>query len=353
MLDLFSSNPAFSITSLTMALNRFPFQPGRIGELALYNERRLSTISTVIEIMNNRLALIPSVPRGSPPTANVEDRRQLVPFLVPHFPLRDTIMADSLQGVRAFGTEDQLTPVMQKVDERLASMGRRHDVTLEWLRLGGVKGLIVTRVDPVTGAPLTSIDLFAAFGLVPPPVLAWPIRIPPGTPALDNIAYAGPLTQLIQDLTRMIANELGAGGFSHIHGLAGSEFMDCFTKHPEIRQSYINTPQASGLRDPTWMRVVAHRELIIEEYRGQVGNVPFVLPNQCHFFPVGVPDLFIEAYAPADYVETVNTVALPRYAKQRILDYDKGVELETQQNVLPICTIPMVLRTAELQDYVP
>lgn len=346
MLDIFSTSPAFSLTSLTLAMNRFPFQPGRVGQLGLFTEKRLPTTTTVIEQKNNRLALVPATARGGPPVANVEDRRHLVPFIVPHFPMRDTVMADSILGIRSFGTEDQLETMQAVVNDRLASMNRHHDTTLEWLRLGATRGIVVTRVDPATGVPESQIDLFDAFGVPAPPPYNWPIIIAPGTPDLDNIAYAGELTAMINTLVRDVADELGAGGWSHIHGFAGATFMDAFTMHPEIRQTYLNTPQASGLRDPTWMRVVAHREVIIEEYRGRVGTLPFVAADQCIFFPVGVPDLFIEAYAPADYVETVNTLALPRYAKQRLLDFGKGIEIETQQNVLPMCTIPRALRTA-------
>ena len=129
MLDIFSSNPAFSVTSLTMALNRMPFQPGRIGELGLFSARRLSTISTTIEVKNNRLAFVPSAPRGSPPAQNVEDRRQLIPFLVPHFPLGDTLMADEIQGVRAFGTEDSLEAINTKVAEKLAKVRAREPLS--------------------------------------------------------------------------------------------------------------------------------------------------------------------------------------------------------------------------------
>jgi Phage major capsid protein E len=349
MLDIFGTDPAFSMTSLTMAMNKFPFMPGRIGALNLFSERRLSVITTVIEVRNNRLALIPSQPRGAPPIANVEDRRHLVPFVVPHFPIRDTVMADQVLGVRAFGTEDQLLGVQQVVDERLASMSRKHDVTLEWLRLGAVGGIVVTRVNPATGVPEAQIDLYDAFGMVQPPPLNWPIIIPPGAvtvPPRDEMAYGNELTAMITGMVREIANELGAGSFSYIHGIAGSVFMDAFAAHPEVRSTYLNQPAASALRDPTWMRQVAYREVIIEEYRGQIGNIPFVAPDQCKFFPVGVPDLFVEIYAPADYIEAVNTLALPRYAKQRILDFEKGVEMESQQNVLPMCTAPNVLRTA-------
>jgi hypothetical protein len=366
MLDIFSTNPAFSVTSLTLALNRMPFQPGRIGDLGLYSDRRLSTTTTTVEVKNNRLALIPSQPRGTPPTQNVEDRRELVPFLIPHFPLADTIMADEVQGVRAFGTEDTLEPVLQKVNEHLASMGRKHDVTLEYLRLGGVKGLVITRTDPLTGLPLVAIDLRNAFGLpqkpmppVPPSTSRydadWPIVMPAGMGA-DDIVVAqnmGSLTQLILDLVRLIADRLGAQGFSSIHGICGRNFFDAFYKHPELRSTFLNQPAANSLRDPLWMRQIAFREIILEEYRGRIGQVQFVEDDYCHFFPVGVPDLFIEAYAPADYMETVNTIAIPRYAKQQLMRFDKGVEIETQQNVLPICSLPDVLMTVRAVPYDP
>jgi hypothetical protein len=349
MLDVFSTDPAFSMTSLTLAMNRFPFVPGRIGQLNMFTEKRLSVITTTIEQKNNRLALIPSQPRGAPPIAYVEDRRHLVPFIVPHFPIRDTVMADQVLGVRAFGTEDQLLGVQQVVDEHLAGMSRLHDVTLEWLRLGACRGIVITRVNPLTGVPEAQIDLFDAFNVVQPPPYQWPIAIPPGVatvPPRDEIAYSNELTTLVNTLVRDIATELGDGTFNHIHGLAGPIFIDAFSTHPEVRQTYLGYPAAANLRDPSWMRTVTFREVVIEEYRGQVGNIPFIAPNECAFFPVGVPGLFMEAYAPADYVETVNTLALPRYAKQRVLDFDKGIEMESQQNVLPMCTIPRVLRTA-------
>jgi major capsid protein E len=368
MLDIFSSNPAFSVTSLTLALNRFPFIPGRIGDLGLFVPRRLTTVSTTVEVKSGRLALVPSMPRGAPPIQNVDDRRQLVPFLVPHFPLSDTLMADEVQGVRAFGTEDMLEPLQQRMDEKLESMGRKQDVTLEYLRLGAVKGLVVTRVNPLNGAPEVAIDMRQAFGMPAKPLVTpgpgavpipydvdWPIIFTPtGTAAdlqlLQLIALNGELTQLILTLTRLMANRLGAAGFTSIHGICGSDFFDAFYKHPEIRSTYVNYPAAATLRDPLWMRQIAFREIILEEYRGHIGGIPFVEPDMCHFFPVGVPELFVEAYSPADYIETVNTIALPRYAKQEVIPFGKGIMIETQQNVLPICSLPDCLLTARVVD---
>lgn len=294
---------------------------------------------------------MPELPRGAPPTPNVEDRAILVPFRVPHFPIRDTVFADAVQNIRAFGSENTLEAVQSVINEREASMGLKLDVTLEYLRLGAVKGTIITAVDRVTGVPLITVDLFRAFGVEPQPVLEWPI-VGAGRIGQENPAWDGQLTNLVNDLGRRMGDELPGGMLTRIHGVCGSVFFDAFTQHPERRAAFIAIDNAPLLRPllgtQTWFR-----EVTIEEYRGRVGGVEFVAPDTCHFFPVGVPDLFVESYAPADYMETVNTVALPRYSKMEAMDFDKGVELEAQMNVLPLCSSPRALFTARATPYEP
>lgn len=351
MLSVFSNNAAFSVSSLTLALLRQPYIPGAIGRLGLFRPQRLTTTTTLVEVKGSRLALVPELPRGAPPTPNVEDRRFLIPFRIPHFPIRDTIYADAVQDIRMFGTEDTLEAVQSVVNERNASLALKLDVTQEYLRLGAVKGVIITAVDRDTGAPILQVDLFRAFDVAPQPVLNWPI-VGAGLLGQENPAWAGQLTGLVNDLGRRMADELPGGMLTNIHGICGSEFFDAFTQHPERRAAFIAIENAPLLR-PLLGTETRFREVTIEEYRGRVGNVQFVAPDTCYFFPVGVPDLFVEAYAPADYMETVNTVALPRYAKMESMDFDKGVQLEAQMNVLPLCSSPRALFTAKATPYVP
>jgi hypothetical protein len=54
--------------------------------------------------------------------------------------------------------------------------------------------------------------------------------------------------------------------------------------------------------------------IVFEEYRGRVGSVDFTDAAKAHFFPVGVPGLFRQYNAPADFVETANTMAALRQA---------------------------------------
>ena len=69
----------------------------------------------------------------------------------------------------------------------------------------------------------------------------------------------------------------------------------------------------------------------------------FIDTNKTHIFPVGVPGLFRTVYAPADYVETVNTMGQRLYAKQYEMPNGKGVNLDVQMNNLEYCTRPKVL----------
>jgi Phage major capsid protein E len=350
MLEIFTNN-AFGITSLTLALNQVPFVPGLIGDLKLFDEKRLSTTTTMIEVRGERLALVPERPRGAPPTPDVRDGSALIPVAVPHFPVRTSLFADAVQNVRAFGTEDQLQSVIGVVNDREAGLGRRLDLTLEYLRLGAVKGIITTAADRDTGAPLQTYNLFTAFNVPQQAELSWPI-IGAGNSG-DVAAWGGQLTGLVNDLGRKMADAISGGMYQRIHGVAGKTFFDAFAMHPEQRQPYIALVAQTLLDAAKLGSVSVFKEVTIQEYRGQVGNIKFVADDECHFFPVGAPDLFIEPYAPADYMETVNTIALPRYSKMREMDFDKGVEIEAQMNVIPMCTQPRTLFTAKAVAFVP
>jgi Phage major capsid protein E len=91
-----------------------------------------------------------------------------------------------------------------------------------------------------------------------------------------------------------------------------------------------------------------YSSIVFEEYRGRVGSVDFTDASKAYFFPVGVPGLFRQYNAPADFVETANTIGLPRYAKQAVdQQFARWVMLHVQSNPLPICTRPRVLIKAK------
>lgn len=344
--DVFTG-AAFTLQGLTSAINRMPYTPGIVGRLQLFTPRPLATTWVGVEFKSGRLALIPEQPRGSPMNRNVEGPRgPMVTMPIPHFPLADTVMADSVSNLRAFGTTDTLQTVQSEVDQRLASMNLKHDATLEHLRLGAVRGQIITVVDRETGAPQKIIDLFQGFGVPQPPVVEWPIAFDRETVVAAD-AWLAPVRRLITALMREMNDELGAGPMMSMGAICGSAFFDAILNAPERREALLNSTDTALLLNelPT---AIAYAGCLFVEYRGKVGAYQFMPDDEAVFFPRGVPDLFIEAYAPADYMDTVNTTALRRYARSQPMDLNKGLMIETQQNVLPICTMPELLRRVKV-----
>lgn len=91
---------------------------------------------------------------------------------------------------------------------------------------------------------------------------------------------------------------------------------------------------------------------MFEEYRGKASYVKadgsaetreFIAPGEAHAFPLGTIDTFGTYVAPADFNETVNTLGQPLYAKQEPRKFERGTDLHTQSNPLPMCHRPGVL----------
>ncbi|GAG30478.1 unnamed protein product, partial [marine sediment metagenome] len=60
-------------------------------------------------------------------------------------------------------------------------------------------------------------------------------------------------------------------------------------------------------------------------------------------FPEGTMGTFATVFSPADFNETANTLGKPIYAKLKPRDYERGYDIHTQSNPLPICYRPATL----------
>ncbi len=75
-----------------------------------------------------------------------------------------------------------------------------------------------------------------------------------------------------------------------------------------------------------------------------VGNTRYFIPqNEAIAFPLGTQQTFRTYFAPADFNETANTIGLPVYAKQEERKFQRGWDIHTQSNPLPLCARPEVL----------
>jgi Phage major capsid protein E len=329
-LDIFSGS-AFSMVALTDAINQMPFVPGRIGQLGLFREQGVSTTSVMIEEREGNLTLVETTSRGAPAVQHVANKRKARSLSVPHIALEDTILADEVQNVRAFGSENMLEGVQNVVNQRLSEMASKIDATLEHLRIGAIKGQILD-----ADGSAVIYDLFTEFGVTAYTEVDFD---------LDNASPApGAVKKKCHDIRRKVEDELGVVPYDHIHAMCGPDFFDDLITHPEVEKAYERWLDGAFLRQGQARGSFEYAGILFEEYRGKVGSVDFTDASKAYFFPVGVPGLFRQYNAPADFVETANTIGLPRYAKQAVdQQFARWVMLHVQSNPLPICTRPRVL----------
>jgi len=336
MLDIFKGN-AFSIHRLTNAINKAPFEPGRLGAMGIFAEGGVDVLNVVIEEREGKLYLVPARERGADGTQNLKEGRKVRVLRASHLPTQDRLQADEVQGVRAFGTENQLETIQQKVDEKLGTMARSINATLEHLRVGAVKGIVM---DADGTTPL--YNLFTLFEISEPDAANYDLN--------DPNKEDGALRQVCAGIVRRIQDVLGATPILGVHAICGNNFFDALLKEKEVRDSYKNTPMAQVLREgfvyPNNMKIYGAFEfggIVYENYRGSIGGTAFVDTDTCHHIPVGVPDLFHMKFAPANYIETVNTMGFPMYAKTTVDRKSRWVDIDVQSNPLPYCTRPGVL----------
>ena len=333
-LDIFRSD-AFSVISLTDAINKKPYQPGQVLSLGIFEEKGVSTTSVMIEEKDGILYLVENKPRGATGQQNQTEKRKARSLIITHLPAEDRILADEIQGVRAFGSESQLAAVESVVSERMGTMSSSLDATVEHLALGAVKGQILD-----SDGTTIIYDLFTEFGVTQATEVDFD---------LDNATpESGVVRKKCAQVLRTIANNLGAAPVRTAHAYCGANFFDDLIAHPEVRETYLNQQEASELRGGYLGERVTYGWITFEEYRGSIGGTDFIDIDKCHIFPVGVPGLFKLYYGPADYIETVNTIGLPKYMKQAADErFNKYVDLEAQSNPLPLCTRPKALIKAK------
>ncbi len=311
---------AFSVPNLVATINEEHPVPGQIAAMGLYSEEGSLTVTQQIEKDGDVLALVPAAPRGAPGHVVIASKRDLIPFNAVHLPQTFTITADEIQGIRAYGSRTELQGVQDVVNARVEKARKQLELTHEFQRIGGIKGLIV---DADGTTPL--VNLFQRFGIT-----QQTLAMEFGT--ADVSAKAGEALDMQDDA---LGTATGTGAIA----LCGKAFWAKLIADKSVKDVYMQSTKADSLLGDR-RQAFTFGGVLWVRYRGKVGTTAFVGDDDAYLVPEGVEDLFKSVYAPANYMETVNTLGVPHYAKLERLPFDKGVMGEAQSNPLHICTRP-------------
>lgn len=323
-LDIFN-NDAFRVSQLTQTIVDIPQVPTQLGDEGLFTEYGISTPTMMIERKGKSLSLVPTAPRGAPGEPVALGGRKLIPVAGVHLPQTGSVLADEVYGVREFGSETAVMQVQALVREKLTVMKEKLDLTLEHMRVGALKGQVLD----ADGATVLW-DMYDIFGFTQD---IHYFDIAAGNSSVD-------LKVKCQLLKRAIKEKLGGRSMSRVRVKCSEGWFDKFTGHNNMKAAWGKWQDGAYLRQDQSEADFEFAGVVFQIYSGGTSAGDFIPDGEAYAYPEGVPRMFQTAYCPADYMETVNTIGSPYYAKQERMKFDRGVELESQSNPIMLNTLP-------------
>jgi len=323
---------AFNMVSLTQAINILPNRYGRVGQLGLFTDKGVRSRSIIVEEQNGVLNLLPTMPVGAPGTINKIGKRIVRTFSIPHIPLDDAILPQEYEGIREFGSEDTMKSLAGVMNDHLQAARSKFDITIEYLRMGALKGIILD----ADGSTL--YNLYTEFEISPETVDF----------DLDNASPVADVPAKCRAVVREIEDNLKGEVMTGVRCLCDATFFEALVGHSSVKAVYQNWSGAAALAGVDPRKGFVFGGITFEEYRGVATDKDgstrlFIASGEGHCFPEGTQQSFNTIYAPGDFIETVNTIGIPLYSKQEARKFNRGIDLHIQSNPLPICYRPGIL----------
>lgn len=321
----------FTVKSLTASINNADVPNTRLADLGWFQERGIRTTYADIEFKDGQIMIVPEKERGADGTRTDTRDRKTVTFKAIHLPMEGSILADDIQNVRAFGSDNELedldTIIAEKHEDHRMSM----DATIEHLRMGAIVGKIIGAKGNVI------VDLFKEFGI---------------TAQYDTVDFTKPdtlRTQLLDVKRNSEKNQKGIKSRRY-RALCSAAFFDQLLQNPGFKEAFDRYNNGAALRDDV-RAGVSWNNVIWEELDEVFEDEKYFADRQgveAVLVPEDKPGLFITRFAPANYNETVNTMGLPYYSRAEVMRMGKGVDIESQTNVINVCTSPLAVRRLKM-----
>lgn len=341
VLNIFQQD-AFSAMTLTMGVQRNPFQPVGLGAMNIFEPDPIRTTAVSVEERTGVLKLIPLSARGAEGTQRTTEKRKMRYFEVPRLMHDDTVYASEVQNIREFQEGQQTVTVLMQLQNEVArrvngptGLLANVEYTKEYMRLAALQGKMV---DPKDGSTL--YDWFDEFEITQSSEVAF---------NLDAQAE-NTIRTICNGVTRTMARK-AQGAFTQstrVVGLCGDGFYDKFVNHKDVIRTFLNFQDARDVRDGgqgAAFGAFNFSGIDWVNYRGSDDNTSLKIPdNEVKFFPVGAPGIFREVNAPGETWEWVNTPGKPVYLLP-VPDTQRRMWWKVEAYAYPLfmCTRPEVL----------
>lgn len=331
MFDL-EANWPFTARHLTQTVNEIPNQYGYLEELGYAPGEGVA--STVVEIarQGDDIVVLPEVERGGPSSTMGAPKEDGVFLRIPSFPQDHVITPKDVQDwVKKANREIKPVSLEDSLAKRMETMRYRHDLTLEYQRVGAMKGILMD------GNGRQLLNLFEAFGVTQKVVDF----------ALDNDDTV--VTEKVDEVISYIRANLLGEIMTGVEIFVDKAFFNALVSHPNVEKFYLGYVGAMMLANPDYKpkygRVFEFHGVTFREYDAQVTlynktTVPMIANGDGHAIPVGTRDAFQTYFGPPNDIRFVNAEGLEIYMSQEMMKHGAGVELKSESCPLPVFRRP-------------
>lgn len=314
----------YGLTEMTAAIQILPPQFTKLSAMGIFREEGVTQRSVLVEQLNGKLNLLATTPVGAPASVANRDVRSMRSFNIPWIPHEDVVLPSDIQGVRGFGLAAAADPLQVVMTRKLTRLRAKFDVTWEYMRAKALQGILVD------GGGVTLYNFFTEFGLAQQ---ATDFVLGTSTTDVGSICRA---------IVRYFELNLKGETATDYIVMCSPGFWDKFITHPSVKtayQYYQNGPQP--LRESVRNGFKFHG-LTFMEYNstftladGTTTDTAMVA-NEGTCFPVGTQDVFVNYFAPANLLETVNTIGQNLYARQFLRQRGDAIDVVAESSPFPI-----------------
>lgn len=270
----------FTRENLVRSLAQAPYTPGRLGELGIFETVNLtSTTFAVEEQAKDAGKILTAISRGAPRQQTSLDKRKVHTFTTGTYGDEGAVYADEVLNARGAGVNGQAEIIEDRRNKLVAKLRRTMDYTHESLRMTCLLNPGSTEFGSAAAAQTIAVQTDTTktrqeiFNKI----------IVPIETALDGIPFAG------------------------VHVFCSDGYWSDLIENKQIRETYLNWQAAAELRGET-RQAFSFGGVMWERYRGT--SAVKITDNQAVAFPVGAMELFWQAFAPTDTMESVGAGAL-------------------------------------------
>lgn len=319
----------YTAADLTREINRLPNLYGRLNELNVFPTEGVASTLVEVKFEDGFITILAAEDRGKLGSVGREPVEGSIWLKIPHIPHEDAILASALQDRFRFGSRrSQLKGMADETNKKLRYIRNRHAITLEYLRMGALKGQIVD------GRGRLLYDLFQVFA---------PFGATKKTVYFD---LDDPDTNVLEktfEVARHMEDNAKGETVSGQHALVSREFFSKLVDHRSVKEKYLATSNALQIVGKDIRKGFTFGALTFEEYNAVASDLAgasqrFIAAGKGHVIPLGTQQAFATYFAPADTIEDVNTEGTPEvFISIERMKHGKGVDIHSESNPLPLC----------------